>query len=160
MPRKPGQQIVQLRKFHLELPFPAAGPAGEDVEDDLGAVDDLQVKKSFKIAKLRGGEVVVKDHQIGACRARLRANFMHLAASQKRGRIGLGRALQDRSHHLGSGAGREFLQFTQGIFRVGDACAHAIAASGLPTCQKCLLQNLQASNASIPPGSGEPPAWA
>jgi hypothetical protein len=41
--RKPGQQVVQLGEFHLELPFPAASPAGEDIEDDLGAIDDLQI---------------------------------------------------------------------------------------------------------------------
>ena len=113
----------------------------------------------LEIAKLRGGEVVVKDHQVRACGARLGANLMHLAASQQRGRVGIGRTLQRRSHHPGAGAGSEFLQFPQGIFRVGDAHRHAIAARGFPTCQKCFLQNLQASNASIPPGSPGPPAW-
>ena len=160
MPGKPGQQVVQLRKLHLELPFPAAGPPGENIEDDLGTVDDLQVENLLEIAKLRGSEVVVKDHQIRACRVRLRANFMHLAASQKRGRIGIGRALQRRSHHLGSGADSKFLQFPQGILRIGNAGGHGVAAGGFPAGQERFLQDLQVSNASIPPGLRAPPAEA
>src|SRR5208282_2139284 len=48
------EQVVQLREFHLELAFPRAGVAGEDVEDQLSAVDDAAADSLFHVAKLHG----------------------------------------------------------------------------------------------------------
>ena len=38
---QPGQQVFHLGHLHLQLAFPAAGPLGKEVQDELGAVDDL-----------------------------------------------------------------------------------------------------------------------
>ena len=48
------EQVLQLRQLHLELAFAGAGVAGEDVEDELGAVEDAGVEFAFQVALLRG----------------------------------------------------------------------------------------------------------
>ena len=45
---------MQLRQLHLELAFAGAGVAGEDVEDELGAVKDAGIEFAFQVALLRG----------------------------------------------------------------------------------------------------------
>ena len=39
---QPGQQIFQLGQLHLGLGLPRLGPAGEDVQDQSAAVDNLE----------------------------------------------------------------------------------------------------------------------
>ncbi len=87
MPGKPGQHVIQLRQLHLKLAFPAARAAGKNIKDELGAVNDLQVDDLLKIAELRGGKVVVKNHQVRVQGLRFRADLLHLAASQQSGGI-------------------------------------------------------------------------
>ena len=50
---QPRQDILELRQFDLELPVPAVRMLGEDVEDQLSAVDDLLVGQTS-----RGSEAV------------------------------------------------------------------------------------------------------
>jgi hypothetical protein len=45
---------VELGEFDLELAFAGAGGAGEDVEDELGAVDDAGFDDALDVALLRG----------------------------------------------------------------------------------------------------------
>ena len=52
-----GQQILELCHFHLNLPFPALGPSGKDVQDQLGPVDHPQFGEVGNGAYLRGVEV-------------------------------------------------------------------------------------------------------
>ncbi len=37
-----GQEVFHLGHLHLELAFPAPGPLGKEVQDKLGAVNDLE----------------------------------------------------------------------------------------------------------------------
>ncbi len=39
---QPGQHVVQLRQLHLQLALPAARALGENVQNQLGAVDHLE----------------------------------------------------------------------------------------------------------------------
>ncbi len=59
------QPVVQLREFHLQAAFASVGAGGEDVEDELGAVDDFRLDGLFEIALLGRGEVVIEDHHVG-----------------------------------------------------------------------------------------------
>ena len=61
---EPGQHVFQLRHFYLQLAFPRSGPAGEDVQNELGAVNDSQVAVIGDGAHLRGREFLVEDEQI------------------------------------------------------------------------------------------------
>ena len=45
---QPRQQVLQLGQLDLRLALPAAGVLGEDVEDQRGAVDDLDLERSSR----------------------------------------------------------------------------------------------------------------
>ena len=47
VPGQPRQQVVQLRQLHLQPAFAGARARGEDIEDELGAVDDLGIRAPF-----------------------------------------------------------------------------------------------------------------
>ena len=57
------QQILQLRELNLEPPFPAPRPLCENVEDKLGAVEDLAREQIFQIASLRRRQFIVKNNR-------------------------------------------------------------------------------------------------
>ena len=44
-PLEPGQGVLELRQLDLEMGLVRPGPGGEDVEDDLGPVDDLDAQE-------------------------------------------------------------------------------------------------------------------
>ena len=47
--------VLELRELDLELALGAAGMLGEDVEDQLGAVDDARRQRILEVALLRRG---------------------------------------------------------------------------------------------------------
>ena len=51
-PRQARQHVIELGEFDLELAFLGAGVAGEDVENELGAVDDAGVDGFLDVALL------------------------------------------------------------------------------------------------------------
>ena len=57
---------MQLREFDLQTSFAAARPAREDVENELGAVEDLFRGDGLEIAALRGGKFVVENDRARA----------------------------------------------------------------------------------------------
>ncbi len=61
--RQSRHEIFQLRQLHLQLAFVAARPLGEDVEDQLAAVDDANFEGVFQIALLRRRQILVNDDQ-------------------------------------------------------------------------------------------------
>ena len=65
---EPGQQVRELRELDLGLALPAPGVLGEDVEDQRGAVDDLDLDDALERAQLAGRELAVADHGVGTGR--------------------------------------------------------------------------------------------
>jgi len=59
------QHVFELGEFDLKLTFAGAGVAGKNVEDELGAVENPAGQCSFKVAQLRGREVVIEENEIG-----------------------------------------------------------------------------------------------
>ncbi len=53
--------VFELGEFDLELCFGGGGAAGEDIEDEFGAVDDFAFGDFFDGGDLLGGEVVIED---------------------------------------------------------------------------------------------------
>ena len=86
-PVKPRQQIIQLRQLHLQLAFARAGAPGENIQDQLGAVDDLDVQRFFQIALLGGRQIVVEDHHGRIVEMDLRLELVDFAGADQRGRI-------------------------------------------------------------------------
>ena len=69
------QVVLELRELDLQLPLGARRVLREDVEDQLRAVDDARVERVLEVALLRGIELVVDDHALGA---RLREALLQL----------------------------------------------------------------------------------
>jgi hypothetical protein len=59
------EQVLELRELDLDLAFVRAGAAGEDVEDELRAVDDLSPRWIPRSSRLRRREVLVDDDVVG-----------------------------------------------------------------------------------------------
>ena len=64
------QVVLELRELDLELALGADGVLGEDVEDQLRAVDDPRLERVLEVALLRRLELVVDDQRLGAKLAR------------------------------------------------------------------------------------------
>src|SRR5262249_15066564 len=60
----PGQVVFQLRQLDLELALTASGVLGEDVEDQLGPVDDACGQRILDPPLLRWAELVVDDDDL------------------------------------------------------------------------------------------------
>ena len=57
---------MQLSQLNLQFTFMGPRALGENIEDKSGAVEHTTLQLSFNIALLAGGEVVVKNNQLGA----------------------------------------------------------------------------------------------
>lgn len=80
---QPRQEIFELGELNLQLAFVAARPLGEDVQDQLAAIDDSNLKRGFKITLLRGREIFIDDNQVGVSFLQRFLNFVDLAAADQ-----------------------------------------------------------------------------
>ena len=75
-PAQAREQVGQLGQLDLRLAVPGAGVLGEDVEDQRGPVDHLDLELVLQLAQLAGRELAVADHGVrvggtdGVARAR------------------------------------------------------------------------------------------
>ena len=60
-PAHPREVVFELRELDLELSLGADGVLGEDVEDQLRAVDDSRLERVLERALLRRAELVVDE---------------------------------------------------------------------------------------------------
>ena len=58
--------VLELRELHLQFSFCARRVLREDVEDQLRPVDHPRVERVLEEALLRGIELVIDDHALGA----------------------------------------------------------------------------------------------
>ena len=63
-PPHPWKVVFELRQFDLELPLRAPSVLREDVEDQLGAVDDPRLQCIFERSLLCGAELVVDEEHL------------------------------------------------------------------------------------------------
>ena len=61
---QPGEHVLELGQLDLKLAVGALGPLGEDVEDELGAVEDLEAGLLGDVPRLRRIEVAVEDQEV------------------------------------------------------------------------------------------------
>ncbi len=114
-----------MRQFDLELAFAGAGVNGENVENELRAVDHATADAFFHVAKLNRGEVVVDNDERNFAGVRLRANFFEFAFADERCGINGVANLQHRPGNIGAGADGELLELAQGIAAGGERIASA-----------------------------------
>src|SRR5262249_33733984 len=60
---QPRRDVREPRDLHLEPGLAAARVALEDREDHGGAVEHLGARRALEVARLRGSELVVDEHQ-------------------------------------------------------------------------------------------------
>ena len=113
---QPGQPVAQLRQFHLQPPFPALGATGEDIEDELGPVEHLEVGGGGDVAPLGGGEVRGEEQRVGAPVEGANDERFQFPAAEKRPRVGAGAALDHPVHHLQAGVPGQLGEFRQRFF--------------------------------------------
>ena len=102
------QPVLQLRQLDLEVPFTRPRAPREDVENQLGAIDDAPAEDLFEVARLRRRELVVEDHDVDARLRRRPAAIvsalprpMNVAASATRA------FLRRAQHDVGAGGSRQ-----------------------------------------------------
>ncbi len=76
---------------------------GEDVEDQRGAVDHLDLELLLQLAQLAGRELAVADHGVGAGVLDGVAQLVDLSGADVGGRVGPRPTLDEAGEHLGAG---------------------------------------------------------
>src|SRR5437879_6345514 len=98
---EPGQQIIQLRQFDLQLPLAAAGMTGKNIEDELSAIDYAPSHFPLEIALLHGSELTVEDNQRRLARFSLCPDLIELSVSHHACGINGLAHLQNTARHNG-----------------------------------------------------------
>ena len=93
-------QVLELGQLDLRLALLRLRVLGEDVEDQRGPVDGLDLELVLEVPQLGGRELAVDDDGVGAGCEHDLAQPVDLAASDVCRRIGLLAALVDRLQHL------------------------------------------------------------
>src|SRR5690606_26682724 len=106
-------QVLQLGQLDLRLALPALRVLGEDVEDQRGAVDDLDLEAVLQVAQLRGAQLTVEDDGVGPGGVDHRTQLTDLARADVRRRVRLLTALQQAVENLRARRLGEQLQLGQ-----------------------------------------------
>jgi hypothetical protein len=112
------QHVLQLRQLHLHPGLARAGPRGEDVEDQLGAVHDARVDRLLDVLSLRGRQLVVEDDERRVPRRHELAQLLDLALAEVRTGVGAVELLRQAIDHLGAGRVGEPLQLVEMLVHV------------------------------------------
>ncbi len=86
---------------------------GEDVQDQRGPVDHLDLDDAFQLAQLPRSQLTVADHRVGAGRGDEVGQFGGLARAYVGGSVGAAAALGEAVKHLGAGRLGEGGEFAQ-----------------------------------------------
>ena len=113
---KAGQQVIELRQFHLEPALARAGAGCEDVEYQLSAVDNPGSNRFFQVALLGGRELTIEDDDVSRSGANRGGQFGSLAGPDEGSGLRRVARLQHALHHLGAGARRQFRQLVERLF--------------------------------------------
>ena len=65
MSGEPREKVVELRELHLKLAFAGARAAGEDVQDELRAVQHFAREGFVEVAELGRRQVAVEQNRVG-----------------------------------------------------------------------------------------------
>jgi hypothetical protein len=147
--REPRQAVAELRELDLEASLSSGRVLGEDVEDELRAVDDALLHQVSDVAHLCGREVLVEDHQARSPLPGAHDQIPKLSLTDQVARIGLRALLAHRVDDRDSGRARELPHLREAFVRVristeGDRDEHGTipASAGvdaaLALCQAIL----------------------
>ena len=129
------QQVLVLGEVNLELAFVSARMASEDIQDQGGAVYDLDLKGFFQVSLLGGSEFVVEDHDVGFAFVDEIDELFEFPFAQIRGGQ-TARFLGNLADHVGARGPGEVGQLGKRVFQAPQiglffcSTATRIAASG------------------------------
>src|SRR5215470_13793148 len=113
------QQVFQLRQLDLNAPFGGLRALGENVQNQLGAVENFQVGGLVDGAHLRGREFAVEDNHVSAELQAANDDVVELALAGERFRIERRAALNDLVEYGQAAGNRQLAQFIHRIARIG-----------------------------------------
>ena len=120
---QPRQHVLHLRQRDLRLALPGLGVLGEDVEDQRGPVDDLDLDDVLQAGAAGRGSA---HRRRSRCRRRspttMSRSSRGLARADVGRRVGLVAPLDHAVEHHRAGGLGERGQLAQGVLRVLDAC--------------------------------------
>ena len=154
-----GQHVFQLGHLDLQLALAGAGAAGEDVEDELGAVDHPQIGVVGDRADLRGAQFLIEQEQVGA-EAQTHEHDLHqLAATEDEAGVDVLAPLDHLGDHLHSGGAGQLDQLGHGLLGLalragGDAdedgpVAALVDLADRPLAAELALQGLDQLDAGL-----------
>ena len=94
--------VVELGQLDLRLALLALRVLGEDVEDQRGPVDDLDLDLVLEVPQLARRQLAVADHRVGSAGPDDLAETLDLAAADVGRGVGAVAALVERVEHLGA----------------------------------------------------------
>ncbi len=118
------QVVLELRELDLELAFSAQRVLGEDVEDQLCAIDDTSLERVLEGALLRRVELAVDEEHL---RARLLVGalqLLELALAEIRSPVGARPVLDGRPDRLDERRARKLPQLGQLVVRIDSLGQH------------------------------------
>ncbi|MCX6552981.1 MAG: hypothetical protein NTY02_18605 [Acidobacteria bacterium] len=107
------QQVLQLGEFHLPLAFARAGPAREDVQDELRAVDHPTPERLLCLPQLAGAQLVIEDDEVNGLFVAGQRALFELAPAHVGRWIRLGPLLQRPEANDTAGSRHEARQFVE-----------------------------------------------
>ena len=132
---EPGDEVLELGDLHLQLGLAGARLAGEDVQDQAGAVQDEPLRQFLQALGLSGRQVVVEHDLVDVVRFAEFGQLAHLPLAQEGGGIEGRAVLHQHPRDLGARGEGEPLQLGEmlgGGGRVLRPCAHAHQDHALP----------------------------
>ena len=76
------QRVLQLSQLDGQSRFVRAGMIGEDVQDQLGAVQHLHANRLFQVAGLSRRKIVIQQNDVGLQLRHRGSQLVNLATSQ------------------------------------------------------------------------------
>ena len=126
-----GEVVLQLRQLDLELALGAPCMLGEDVEDELRAIDDARAQRILQAPLLAGVELVVNDERLRVGVLHEPFQLLELALAHVGSRIGRGPTLNELADRRDAGRAQELAQLSQLLALVHSGAQHGDDESAL-----------------------------
>ncbi len=110
---KPWEEILILGQLYLCAGMRGACPAGKDIKDEIGAVNDTAVELFLDVTHLTGRELVIKDGKSNFIFCNKRCDLPDLALIDEGARIGVFYPLQKIPDRIRSGCFRKECQLVK-----------------------------------------------
>src|ERR1700730_10594041 len=113
--------MMQLRRFDLQAAFLSASSLREDVQDQLGAVDHLDIELFLQVALLSRGELFIEDEQSEAGLVFHGVQRLDLDFSDEERRVRFLPPLRVGADHDHAGRSRQLAQLEHLLFHGGQS---------------------------------------